>query len=172
MYLGTASKSIAAGLRVGWLVGPENVIEHLSDLKMQMDYGTSSLSQEVLAELIDSGLYDEYLLQLRNQLKIRRDATLNILKRYFDGIATWSKPHGGFYIWLKLKKSLSLNKLFELSYEKGILINPGNIYDFSNSQNLRISYSYASLEELEKGLRILSELVKRSYFNDISKSSY
>jgi len=172
MYLGTASKSIAAGLRVGWLVGPENVIEHLSDLKMQMDYGTSSLSQEVLAELIDSGLYDEYLLQLRNQLKIRRDATLNILKRYFDGIATWSKPNGGFYIWLKLKKSLSLNKLFELSYEKGILINPGNIYDFSNSQNLRISYSYASLEELEKGLRILSELVKKSYFNDISKSSY
>lgn len=62
----------------------------------------------------------------------------------------------------KIKKSLSLNKLFELSYEKGILINPGNIYDFSNSQNLRISYSYASLEELEKGLRILSELVKRA----------
>ncbi|WP_236898560.1 PLP-dependent aminotransferase family protein [Clostridium beijerinckii] len=172
MYLGTASKSIAAGLRVGWLVGPENVIEHLSDLKMQMDYGTSSLSQKVLNELINSGLYDEYLLQLRNQLKIRRDVTLDILKRYFDSIATWSKPQGGFYIWLKLKKTLSLNKLFELSYEKGILINPGNIYDFSNSQNLRISYSYAPLGELEKGLKILSELIKKSYFNDITKSSY
>lgn len=164
MYLGTASKSLAAGLRIGWLIGPENVIEHLSDIKMQVDYGTSSLSQEVLAEWITSGLYDEYLLYLRNELKIRREAALNALETYFAGIATWNKPTGGFYIWLKLRKQISLNKLFELSYKKGVLINPGNVYDFSNDQNLRISYSYASLTDLEKGLRILAKLIREELF--------
>lgn len=164
VYLGTASKSLAAGLRVGWLVGPENVIEHLSDIKMQLDYGTSSLSQEVLAEWIASGLYEKYLSQLRNELRIRRQTALNILEKYFVDIATWNKPSGGFYIWLKLKKPISLNKLFELSYKRGVLINPGNVYDFSNNQNLRISYSYALLTDLEKGLKILSKLIREELF--------
>lgn len=106
MYLGTASKSLAAGLRIGWLVGQENVIEHLADIKMQSDYGASSLSQEVLAEWITSGLYDEYLINLRKQLRIRREITLGILEKYFTDIATWNRPSGGFYIWLKLKKPI------------------------------------------------------------------
>lgn len=164
MYLGTASKSLAAGLRIGWLVGQESVIEHLADIKMQSDYGASSLSQEVLAEWIVSGLYDEYLINLRKQLRIRREITLGILEKYFTDIATWNKPSGGFYIWLKLKKPISLNKLFELSYKKGILINPGNVYDFSNNKNIRISYSYASLIDIEKGLRVLSEIIKKELF--------
>lgn len=164
MYLGTASKSLAAGLRVGWLIGPENVIEHLSDIKMQIDYGTSSLSQEVVAEWITSGLYEEYLFQLRNNLRIRRDYTLNILEKHFKDIAIWNKPAGGFYIWLKLNVPISLSKLFEITYGEGILINPGNVYDFSNNQNLRISYSYASLTDLERGLKILSKIIREKLF--------
>ena len=164
MYLGTASKSLAAGLRVGWLIGPENVIEHLSDIKMQIDYGTSSLSQEVAAEWITSGLYEEYLLKLRKNLKIRRDYTINILEKYFKDIATWNKPVGGFYIWLKLNVPISLNKLFEITCREGILINPGNVYDFSNNQNLRISYSYSSLTDLERGLKILSKIIREKLF--------
>lgn len=164
MYLGTASKSLAAGLRVGWLIGPENVVEHLGDIKMQSDYGTSSLSQEVVAEWITSGLYEKYLLQLRNNLKTRRDYTLNILEKYFKDIATWNKPVGGFYIWLKLNVPISLNKLFEIAYREGILINPGNVYDLSNNQNLRISYSYASLTDLERGLKILSKVIREKLF--------
>ncbi|MHC1683174.1 MAG: PLP-dependent aminotransferase family protein [Clostridiaceae bacterium] len=160
VYLGTVSKTLAAGLRIGWLVGPEKVIEHLSDIKMQIDYGTSSLSQWALYQWISSGLYDKYLIELRTQLRIRREATLSILERYFKDIATWNKPSGGYYIWLKLNKKVSLNKLFELAYSKGILINPGNVYDPFNDENLRISYSYASLEDLKKGLKILSELIR------------
>jgi len=163
VYLGTVSKSLAAGLRIGWVVAPENVIEHLSDIKMQIDYGTSSLSQWVLAEWISSGLYEKYLIELRSELKVRRQLALNILEKYFSEIGEWNKPKGGFYIWLRLKKEISMNKLFELSYNNGILINPGNIYDSSNSQNIRISYSYASLTDLEKGLKILSKLIRKCY---------
>ncbi|MTK13693.1 MAG: PLP-dependent aminotransferase family protein [Clostridiaceae bacterium] len=160
LYLGSISKTLAAGLRIGWLVGPEPVIERLGDIKMQTDYGSSSLSQWVLAEWISSGLYDKYILEIKEKLRIRRQVALNALDKYFSDIATWSKPKGGFYIWLTLNKRISMNKLFEKSCKEGLLINIGNMYDFSNNLNIRISYSYASLVDLEKGLKRLSELIR------------
>lgn len=161
LYLGSISKTLAAGLRIGWLVGPEPVIERLGDIKMQTDYGSSSLSQWVLAEWISSGLYDKYILEIKEKLRIRRQVALNALDKYFSDIATWSKPKGGFYIWLTLNKRISMNKLFEKSCKEGLLINIGNIYDFSNNLNIRISYSYASLVDLERGLKKLSELIRK-----------
>ncbi|WP_027626161.1 PLP-dependent aminotransferase family protein [Clostridium lundense] len=160
LYLGSISKTLAAGFRIGWLVGPEPVIERLGDIKMQTDYGASSLSQWVLAEWISSGLYEKYILEIRKQLSIRRQVALNTLEKYFLDIATWSKPRGGFYVWLTLRKQISMNKLFEECCRQGLLINIGNIYDFSNNLSIRISYSYASLVDLEKGLKRLSELIR------------
>lgn len=166
LYMGSISKSLAAGLRIGWLVGPQPVIERLGDIKMQIDYGASSLSQWVVGELLNSGLYEQYLMKLRDNLKIRRQVALKILEKYFLDIATWNKPKGGFYIWLKLKKQISMNKLFSLSAKEGLLINPGNIYDFSNHSSIRISYSYASLENLEEGLKLLAKLIRICNKND------
>lgn len=161
LYMGTLSKTLAAGMRIGWLVGPEAVIERLGDIKMQTDYGASSLSQLTAAEFIASGLYDKYLMELRNKLRNRRDLAIITLERYFSDIATWNKPSGGFYIWLKLKKQVSMDKLFSAACKEGILLNPGNIYDFAKNLCLRISYSYASLEDLEFGLKKLSEIIKK-----------
>lgn len=161
LYIGSISKSLAPGFRIGWVVGPEHVIERLSDIKMQTDYGSSSLSQLVLAEWISSGFYIEHLEKLRTELRYRRDRTLEILNENFKDIAIWNAPKGGFYIWLKLKYNISMNKLFSEAVKEKILINPGNIYDFSNNHNLRISYSYASYREMEIGLRKLSYTIRK-----------
>lgn len=160
LYLGSVSKSLAPGFRIGWVAGPEHVIERLSDIKMQTDYGSSSISQLMLTEWINSGLYTKHLESLRSQLKFRRDKTLELLNENFTDIATWNIPKGGFYIWLKLKFNISLNKLFLAAAKEKILINPGSIYDFSNSQNLRISYSYAAVNELSTGLKKLSDIIR------------
>ncbi|WML32891.1 PLP-dependent aminotransferase family protein [Clostridium sp. OS1-26] len=160
LYMGTISKSLAAGIRIGWLIGPEPVIERLGDIKMQTDYGSSSLSQWALAEWISSGLYEKYLEELREKLRVKRQVALNALEKYFSDIATWNKPSGGFYIWLKLKKQIAMEKLFYLCCDNGILINPGNVYDFSKNLNLRISYSYSSLYDLENGLKRLSQMIR------------
>lgn len=160
LYLGTVSKSLAAGMRIGWVIGPEPVIERLGDIKMQTDYGASSISQWVLTEWLSSGLYEKYIKELKEELKIRRKIALEILSKNYYDIATWNTPSGGFYIWLKIKKQISMEKLFSLACSQGILLNPGNIYDFSKNQNLRISYSYASLDDLKYGLIKLSEIIK------------
>ncbi|USK34264.1 PLP-dependent aminotransferase family protein [Bacillus sp. F19] len=161
LYLGSLSKSLSPGLRIGWIVGPEPVIEHLADIKMQTDYGSSSLSQWAAAEWFSSGLYDQHLKEIRKQLKIRRDFTLSTLNQYFSSIATWEKPSGGFYVWVRLLPSISIRKLFEHALAEGILLNPGNVYDNQADQYLRISYSFASLSSLEDGLRRLSIIVRR-----------
>ncbi|MGD6941611.1 PLP-dependent aminotransferase family protein [Cytobacillus gottheilii] len=159
LYMGSLSKTLGPGLRIGWLVGPEQVIDRLADVKMQTDYGSSTLSQFAAAHWLQSGLYDEHIFQLRKKLMFQRDTALQILEKYYSGIATWKKPAGGFYIWLRLKEAISMDKLFKRALKAGILINPGNIYDHKDSSHIRISYSYAEPAQLERGLIRLAEII-------------
>lgn len=160
LYLGSLSKSLSPGLRIGWIVGPEPVVEHLADIKMQTDYGSSSLSQWAAVEWFSSELYYKHINEVREQLKTRRDFTLDTLNKYFSDIAVWDKPTGGFYIWLRLLPSLSMRKLFEMALAEGILLNPGNVYDKKAEQYLRISYSFASLPNIHDGIKRLSKIIK------------
>lgn len=160
LYMGSMSKTVGPGLRIGWIVGSEPVIDRLSDIKMQTDYGSSSLSQFAVAEWLSSGLYEEHIKKIRVELKRRRDFTIAILHKHFHDLATWNIPEGGFYIWLSIQKQISIRKLFEKALNEGILLNPGNVYDRNDQQHLRLSYCYASPGQLEKGLIRLSELIQ------------
>ncbi len=165
LYIGSVSKTLSPGLRIGWIVGPEPVIERLADIKMQTDYGSSSLSQYAVDKWLSSGLYEDFLKEIKVELSFRRDLTIQILEKYFSEIATWSVPKGGFYIWLRLQSGVSIRKLFDVALREGILLNPGNVYDKNDFEHLRISYSYASIEQLEKGLIYLSQFIKRYSMN-------
>ncbi|MER1998448.1 MAG: PLP-dependent aminotransferase family protein [Lysinibacillus sp.] len=160
LYIGSVSKTLSPGLRIGWIVGPQPVIERLADIKMQTDYGSSSLSQYAVEKWISSGLYEKFLKKIKEELKYRRDFTIRILENYFSEIATWNVPSGGFYIWLKLRTGISTRKLFDIALRDGILLNPGCVYDASDDRHLRLSYSYASIDQLEKGLIRLAQLIK------------
>ena len=160
IYLGTTSKSLAAGLRVGWLVAPEAIVQRLGDVKMQMDYGASSLSQLILTEIIASGNYTTYTKQLQQKLLQRRNMALTVLNEYFSDLGTWNVPKGGFYIWVTLRKRISMEILFHKAIKKGILLNPGDIYDFNPNHFLRISYAYLNEKEFTKGIQDLAILIK------------
>lgn len=163
IYLGTISKTMAPGLRIGWVVGPEAVVQRLGDVKMQTDYGASSVSQWLMTELLLSGDYDEYLKKLRIELKERRDYTLGILKDEFSGMANWNVPEGGFYIWLRFDRKLPMDKIFSDALGSGVLLNPGNIYDYGENNAIRVSYAYAKPEEQKKALKILSGIAEKYY---------
>jgi len=160
IYMGTASKSLAAGLRVGWVVAPEAVVQRLGDVKMQMDYGASSVSQLIFAEFLRSGMYDDYTLFLRTELLKRRDNAIVVLERYFKEIAVWNVPLGGFYIWVTLQVKVPMDVLFRRAVREGLLLNPGDIYDFYPNRSLRISYSYAGCSEFTAGIKKLAHIIK------------
>lgn len=96
LYLGSVSKSLAPGLRIGWMIAPEPVVQRLGDVKMQIDYGASSLSQQVLARFLTSGRYEQYLDGLRCELQRRCQAACQSLAEVFADMADWQVPQGGF----------------------------------------------------------------------------
>ncbi len=161
IYMGTISKTMAPGLRIGWVVGPEAVVQRLGDVKMQTDYGASSVSQWMMTELIASGDYDIYLDKLRQELKARRDNALSALEKNFTDLADWNVPTGGFYIWLRFRKRIPVDKVFDEAMKAGVLLNPGNVYDYAENHAIRLSYAYADPEDLEKALKILAEIIEK-----------
>lgn len=160
LYLGTISKTLAPGLRVGWVAGPEAVVERLGDIKMQVDYGASSVSQWMVAELLASGKYEEYLCWLRIELKRRRDNMLRAMERYLQDLAVWNQPRGGFYIWCKMKSPLNMDNVFQEARKQYILLNPGNIYDFDENYALRLSYAYIDPSKVDKTIGKLAEIIR------------
>lgn len=161
LYVGSLSKTLTPGLRIGWIIGPEPVIDRLSDIKMQTDYGSSSLSQRVAAEWIHKGFYEDHVANVRIQLKERRQIMIQALNKYCADVASWDSPSGGFFIWLKVVPNIPMKKLFSEALSKGILLNPGRIYEEESDQCIRLSYGYASPEQIITGIKLLSGLIHK-----------
>ncbi|WP_411349135.1 PLP-dependent aminotransferase family protein [Paenibacillus sp. WLX2291] len=159
LYLGSLSKMMTPGIRVGWIIAPEPVIQRLADIKMQTDYGSSGLSQYVATRWFADGYHQQHCEWLRAELRVRRTRLLSLLERYFGDLAQWSVPSGGFYIWLELPTHISVHRLFHLLLKEGILINPGYIYDRQSAHHIRLSYAYATMEQLDYSLNRLRRLV-------------
>lgn len=157
IYISSVSKTLSPGLRIGWVIGPTPVIKRLADIKMQMDYGSSAISQKIVTYWLTSGLYQKHLMDLKSQLKLRASFMESTLSEYFHSIATWESSKGGFYIWLKYNNPIVTKKLFLKLLKRNVLINPGYIYYMEDSTHIRLSYAYASLDELKNGLMILYE---------------
>ncbi|WP_245629879.1 PLP-dependent aminotransferase family protein [Domibacillus robiginosus] len=159
LYIGSLSKTLSPGLRIGWIAGSDSVIERLADLKMQADYGTSSLSQRVAAEWLGEGLYEYHLEYVRKELKKRRHAASESLHRHLSEIADWAMPTGGFFVWLRLNQPISLRELYTEALNEGILFHPGSIYTEGTSRAIRLSYGYARPEQFEEGIKQMKKWI-------------
>lgn len=151
---------MAPGLRIGWMIAPEPVVQRLGDVKMQIDYGASSLSQQVLARFLTSGRYEQYLDGLRCELQRRCQAACQSLSEFFADMADWQVPQGGFYIWLTFRDRLPMERLFRKAVSAGVLINPGDIYSSRHTQSLRLSYAYTTPEEFRRAVSRLAAVVR------------
>ncbi|MEH7885418.1 PLP-dependent aminotransferase family protein [Bacillus sp. JJ1609] len=160
LYLGSLSKSLNPGLRIGWIAGPQGVIDRLADLKMQTDYGSSSLSQRVAAEWLSSGKYEQHLLIVRKQLRERRDEVLTALETHLGRYAEWEAPKGGFFIWVKMNPEIPLTDLYRKAFANGVLINPGRIYAAQKLLHFRLSFANAPVADIVKGIAILESIIK------------
>ena len=159
MYLGTMSKIMGAGMRLGWLVANEEIIRRLARLKI--DGSTSVFGSFVAAEWIPANL-DDHIAKLKGIYGHRRDLMLDALERYMPKGATWTKPDGGFFIWLTLPEQIDAAKMRPQAKERGVEYLPGAtcFADGSGKNTIRLSFSFATDTQIPEGIRILSEVIQ------------
>ncbi|WP_026702255.1 aminotransferase-like domain-containing protein [Salibacterium aidingense] len=159
LFIGSFSKTMAPTLRIGWMTGPADVMEKLSDLRMQLDYGTSFLPQLAMYDFLETGRYDEHLKTLRKELRDRRDTLVYLLEKHIADAATWEIPAGGMFIWVRFSDDINVRRLFSSLVDRGVLINPGFIYSYYHNQYVRLSFTSSSLEEMEYGVKVMREVL-------------
>ena len=159
MYLGTLSKIMGAGMRIGWLVASEEIVRRLSVLKV--DGGTNIFGSHVAAEWIPGNL-DDHIETLKELYHRRRDLMLAALERHMPEGTTWTTPDGGFFIWVTLPDGIDAARMLPQAKERGIEYLPGATcyVDGGGKNQIRLSYSFAHDEQIEPGLRILGEIAK------------
>ena len=159
IYTATFSKTMGAGMRLGWLVAPRDVMEHLGVLKV--DGGTNIFGSHVAAEWIPGNL-DDHIETLKDLYHRRRDLMLAALERHMPEGTTWTTPDGGFFIWVTLPEGIDAARMLPQAKERGIEYLPGATcyVDGGGKNQIRLSYSFARDEQIEPGLRILGEIAK------------
>jgi 2-aminoadipate transaminase len=159
IYLGTLSKTLAAGFRIGWAVAPAPLIRRLAALKT--DGGSNIFGSFIAASWIPEH-FDRHVLELRDIYRKRRDLTLGALTKHMPDGVTWSMPTGGFFIWLTLPAGVETGPLLAQAREMGIEYLPGSAcyFDHSGGNHIRLSISFVQDDVIDEGIRRLGDLVK------------
>lgn len=153
--LGTFSKILAAGLRLGWVAGDSQAVGALAALKF--DQATSPYNGALAAEVGLSGRLDPHVERLRAAYREKRDALLEALDRYCQPYARWTRPAGGFFVWLELNDEVDPAVLLEGAGRHGVSYVPGQACFASpgHDQFVRLAFSYVAADEIEEGVRRL-----------------
>lgn len=159
LRLGSFSKVLAPGLRVGFVVGPAVLIEKMALAKQALDLHTSTFNQWLVFELLRSGVVDQSLPQLRAAYGERCAAMLEALENNLRGAATWTRPEGGMFVFARLANGISATALLAKAVERGVAFVPGGEFhvDGSGEQTLRLNFSHASPEKIREGIKGITE---------------
>jgi DNA-binding transcriptional MocR family regulator len=160
IHLGTYSKVLAPGLRLGYVVAPENVIELLAIAKHRAASFTPGLEQLVLAELIGSGLLASHLVRLRREHRARRGVMAEALRQAFTKFQlNFSVPSGGLYLWCRLGGEMSGVKLNELAVAQGVVFTPGSFFYPGDGcdRELRLCFAGSNVTKIRDGIERLKK---------------
>ena len=165
IYMGSFSKVLAPGLRIGFIVAPKSVYGKLTQAKQAADLHTPSFNQRVVAEVIKDGFLDRHVPTIRAMYKAQRDAMLSALDREMAGLdVSWTRPVGGMFLWVKLPAGMDAQTLLGAAVERGMAFVPGAPFYAGDAQNntLRLSYVTVSAEQINTGIKSLAEAIKAS----------
>jgi len=164
IYLSTFSKTLAPGLRLGWIIAPPEVIAKLVQLKQGADLHTSTFIQMLAYEVARDNFLDEHVKLIRRVYGERRDVMLAALQEFFPPEVTWTHPQGGLFLWVTLPEGMNSQKLFEAGLKENVAFVPGDSF-YPNGQeglgHLRLNFSNAEPQQIREGIRRLSIAVKR-----------
>jgi len=162
VYLGSFSKIISPGLRVGYATcSMQEVLRKMAIVKQGADVHTGNLSQLVIYEYASSGLLEDHIAQVRADYGRKLELMLAAMDTHFPATVEVSRPDGGLFVWVTLPEGCSSTDLLQVAIKRGVAFIPGSpFFATGGGENtMRINFSNASAEEIEGGIKILGEVI-------------
>jgi 2-aminoadipate transaminase len=164
--MGTFSKTLAPGLRLGWIVAPRDVIGPLVIAKQAADLHTSILNQMLAYEVIKDGFLEPHVQRLRAIYRERRDVMLSAMDRHLPGGVHWAVPEGGFFLWVTLPERLDASVLLQEAVKQGVAFVPGATFFPEDgrqpqSNTMRLNFSFCTPSVIEEGILRLGRALCR-----------
>jgi len=163
IVLGSFSKVVTPGLRLGWICAATDVMEKIVVAKQSSDLHSNYLSQRAVYQyLIDHDL-DEHILNIRKVYKRQRDLMVSMIEQHFPEEIEYTKPEGGMFLWATLPENLSSLNLFKLAMEENVAFVPGRAFyvDGGGDNTLRLNFSNSDEEKIEEGIKRLAKVIKK-----------
>lgn len=164
IYLGSFSKVLAPGLRMGFIVAPKAVYPKLLQAKQAADLHSPGFNQRMIYEVIQNGFLDRHVPTIRALYKSQRDAMLQALAKHFPATANpddnlqWNTPAGGMFLWARLPQGMNAVDLLPHAVEQGVAFVPGAPFyaDHGDARTMRLSFVTPSVEEIQRGVAALA----------------
>ncbi len=163
IYLSTFSKTLAPGLRVGWMIAPASLIERFETAKQSVDLTTGSLDQRIVYEAVRLGVVTRVVPMLRDLYRAKRDILQSALRTALGARLEWSIPKGGFFLWAKLPEGCDDGALLVRALERRVAFVVGSAFyvDGTGHDRIRLSFSTPSPERIQEGVRRLAEALRQ-----------
>lgn len=164
LHLGSFSKILAPGFRLGWIIGPEPLLEKIYICKQALDLCPPVFDQYIAAEYISSGELDRNLVKTIAEYRRRRDRMLGLLERYMPEGTSWTRPEGGLFLFLTLPEGIDTVALYDEALSAGVAYVAGSFFytDGSHRNTMRLNFSFIDEAKMEPGIRLLADLISKA----------
>lgn len=169
VYLGSFSKTVSPGIRIGWATGPKEVLKKMTIAKQASDLHTNYFAQRTLFQYLLDNPIEQHLKKIRKFYKQQAGLMVSLIERHFPEGTTVIKPKGGMFVWLELPGGRSAHDLLQESVKKNVIFVPGqNFFVHGNGGRnaMRLNFSNPSAAEMERGISILGNLLAGSSSDD------
>ncbi|MFZ6778967.1 PLP-dependent aminotransferase family protein [Undibacterium sp. Ji83W] len=162
IYMGSFSKVLTPGIRLGYVVGPTPLIRKLEQAKQAADLHTAQLTQMVVYEVIKDGFLSEHIPTIRTLYAKQCNAMLEAMSKHFPEGVRWTKPEGGMFIWVTLPEHMDSKQLLDEAIQQNVAFVPGGPFYANNPEKntLRLSFVTVSPERINEGIEKLGKLIK------------
>lgn len=165
LYMGSFSKVLAPGLRLGYVVAPKNIYPKLLQAKQAADLHTPSFNQRMVAEVMKGGFLDTHVPKIRALYKQQCEAMIAALQKEMAGLdVQWSHPAGGMFLWLRLPEGIDSIALLPKAVERNVAFVPGSAFyaDHADARTLRLSYVTASEQDIATAIAALAATIREA----------